>query len=143
MSPVSASRKGGTTYRYYVSHVAQRGRLHEAGVHKRIPAPVIETMVCDAVAPLLANAADSEDWLNVRDLIDCVEIHRHEIVVRLDHAASRALSLAMASSGAGSWSETEMSHSCASRFVSIAVAASPWLGPAAVQRSPANRSIRH
>lgn len=84
MSPVSASRKGGATYRYYVSCVAQRGRPDEAGVHKRVPAPVIETMVREAVAPLLANAADSEDWLNVRDMIDRVEIHRHELVVRLD-----------------------------------------------------------
>ncbi len=41
-------------------------------------------MVREAVAPLLANAADSEDWLKVRDLIDRVEIHRHELVVRLD-----------------------------------------------------------
>ncbi|MFN3838142.1 MAG: recombinase family protein [Brevundimonas sp.] len=84
MSPVSASRKGGATYRYYVSCVAQRGRPDEAGVHKRVPAPVIETMVREAVAPLLANAADSEDWLNVWDMIDRVEIHRHELVVRLD-----------------------------------------------------------
>lgn len=28
--------------------------------------------------------ADREDWLNVRDLIDRVEIYRHELVVRLD-----------------------------------------------------------
>ena len=84
MSPVSASRKSGATYRYYVSCVAQRGRPDEAGVHKRVPAPVIETMVRDAIAPLLANTADSEDWLTVRDLIDRVEIHRHKLVVRLD-----------------------------------------------------------
>ena len=52
-------------------------------MHKRVPAPVIETMVREAIAPLLANVIDGEDWLNVRDLINRVEIHRHE-VVRLD-----------------------------------------------------------
>jgi len=86
MSPVSAPRKGGATYRYYVSGVAQRGRPDEAGVHKRVPAPIIESMVREAVAPLLSSAAEADDWLRVRDLIDRVEIHRHDLVVRLDPA---------------------------------------------------------
>ncbi|WP_312733859.1 recombinase family protein [Brevundimonas sp.] len=89
MSPVSAPRKGGATYRYYVSSVAQRGRPDEAGVHKRVPAPVIESMVREVVAPLLSSAAEADDWLRVRDLVDRVEIHRHELVVRLDPARCR------------------------------------------------------
>ncbi len=89
MSPVSAPRKGGATYRYYVSCMAQRGRAEEAGVHKRVSAPVIESMVREAVAPLLAVSTDSAEWEIVRDLIDRVEVQRHELVVRLDQARCR------------------------------------------------------
>lgn len=85
MSPVSASRKGGATYRYYVSTAVQKGRKSEAGVHPRVPAPVIEEAVLKAVAPLLETKT-SPNWDQVRDVIDRIEVQREGLKIRLDPA---------------------------------------------------------
>ena len=83
MSPVNASRKGGATYRYYVSTAVQKGRKSEAGVHPRVPAPVIEEAALKAVAPLL-EAKTSPSWDQVRDVIDRIEVQREGLNIRLD-----------------------------------------------------------
>src|SRR5690606_5572888 len=85
MSPVNASRKGGATYRYYVSTAVQKGRKSEAGEHPRVPAPVIEEAVLKAVAPLLETKTSSR-WDQVRDVIDRIEVQREGLKVRLDPA---------------------------------------------------------
>ena len=85
MSPVNASRKGGATYRYYVSTAVQKGRKSEAGVHPRVPAPVIEEAVLKAVAPLLETKT-SPSWDQVRDVIDRIEVQREGLQIRLDPA---------------------------------------------------------
>ncbi|WP_312139423.1 recombinase family protein [Brevundimonas sp.] len=83
MSPVNASRKGGATYRYYVSTAVQKGRKSEAGVHPRVPASQIEDAVLKAVAPLLETNQTSS-WDQVRDVIDRIEVQRDVLKIRLD-----------------------------------------------------------
>lgn len=83
MSPVSAPRKGGATYRYYVSTAIQKGKSGAAGVHGRISAPIIEAGVLNAVAPLMP-IEGAGDWSPIRDLIDRIEIGRDAMLIRLD-----------------------------------------------------------
>lgn len=85
MSPVNVTRKGGATYRYYVSTAVQKGRRAEAGVHPRVPAPLLEEAVHQAVAPLL-EAKTSPSWDQVRDVIDRIEVQRDVLKIRLDPA---------------------------------------------------------
>lgn len=91
MSPVSAARKGGPTYRYYVSSAVQRGRPEDAGVHPRVPASVIEAMVRNAVADLLPDTIPAEDWTDLRELLMRVEVHRNDLHIRLDPERCAAL----------------------------------------------------
>lgn len=90
MSPVSARRKGGATYRYYVSSAIQKGQSDRAGVHGRISAPVVEAAVHGALQPLLPSL-DERDWAPVRDLVDRIELGRDELIIRLDPARCDAL----------------------------------------------------
>ena len=61
MSPTHAN-KGGVRYRYYVSRAIAEGRPKEAGDVKRVPAPEIERIVCDALAQHLGpDAMDDAD----------------------------------------------------------------------------------
>ena len=46
MSPTHANKRG-VRYRYYVSHAILQNRKAEAGSIARVPAPEIETLVCD------------------------------------------------------------------------------------------------
>lgn len=83
MSPVSAPRRGGATYRYYVSTALQRGKPDTAGVHGRIPAPAIEDAIQKAIGPLLP-VDQSASWTTIRDVIERIDLMRDEAVVRLD-----------------------------------------------------------
>jgi site-specific DNA recombinase len=47
MSPTHANKRG-VRYRYYVSHAILQNRKAEAGSIARVPAPEIETLVCDS-----------------------------------------------------------------------------------------------
>jgi site-specific DNA recombinase len=53
MSPTHANKKG-VRYRYYVSHALLQNRKAEAGSIARVPAPKVESLVCDGVRPHLA-----------------------------------------------------------------------------------------
>ena len=89
MSPVNAGRKGGATYRYYVSSAIQRGKSGKAGVYGRAPALVIEQAVRDAIVQVAPGASDN-DWDTARDLIDRIELHASELVIRLDPSRAEA-----------------------------------------------------
>jgi site-specific DNA recombinase len=48
MSPTHANKRG-VRYRYYVSHAILQNRKAEAGSIARVPAPEIETLVCEGI----------------------------------------------------------------------------------------------
>ena len=83
MSPVSSPRKGGATYRYYVSTALQKGSPRKAGLHPRISAPVIESAVETALKPLFPGVV-IPDWAIMRDVIARIEILREEALITLD-----------------------------------------------------------
>lgn len=85
MSPVSAPRKGGAIYRYYVSTAVQKGKVREAGVHPRLSAPIIEGAVAAAMQSLFPGLVET-DWNLFRDVIARIEIQRDAVVVQLDAA---------------------------------------------------------
>jgi site-specific DNA recombinase len=53
MSPTHAN-KHGARYRYYVSHALLQNRKNEAGSVARVPAPEVESLVCDGLRRHLA-----------------------------------------------------------------------------------------
>ncbi len=57
MSPTHANKRG-VRYRYYVSHAILQNRKAEAGNIARVPAPEVETLVCDSVRRHLAAMGD-------------------------------------------------------------------------------------
>ena len=59
MSPTHANKRG-VRYRYYVSHAILQNRKAEADSIARVPAPEIETLVCDSVRRYLAAMGDGE-----------------------------------------------------------------------------------
>ncbi len=59
MSPTHANKRG-VRYRYYVSHALLQNQRAEAGSIARIPAPEIETLVCDGVRRHLAAMGGTE-----------------------------------------------------------------------------------
>jgi site-specific DNA recombinase len=59
MSPTHANKRG-VRCRYYVSHAILQNRKTEAGSVARVPAPEIETLVCDGVRRHLAAMGGTE-----------------------------------------------------------------------------------
>src|SRR5246127_4291417 len=59
MSPTHANKKG-VRYRYYVSHALSQNRKTEAGSIARVPAPEVESLVCDGVRRQLAAVGRTE-----------------------------------------------------------------------------------
>ena len=96
MSPVSVARKGGATYRYYVSTVLQKGVRNQAGVRPRITAPMTEEAVAGAVTGLMGSGPPAEgvDWTSLRTWIERVEVLREEVVVHLAEAQLQSLEIA-------------------------------------------------
>ncbi|MGB6325737.1 MAG: recombinase family protein [Methylocella sp.] len=80
MSPTHADKRG-VRYRYYVSHAILQNRKAEAGSIARVPAPEIETLVCDSIRGHLAamDAAEPQTVLADRDLI---ERHVARVIVK-------------------------------------------------------------
>ena len=80
MSPTHANKRG-VRYRYYVSHAILQNRKAEAGNIARVPAPEIETLVCDSVRRHLAamDAADHQTALADREL---VQRHVARVIVK-------------------------------------------------------------
>jgi site-specific DNA recombinase len=70
MSPTHANKRG-ARYRYYVSHALLQNRRAEAGSIARLPAPEIESLVCDSVRRHLASmdAAEPQTALADRELV--------------------------------------------------------------------------
>ena len=79
MSP--HANKRGVRYRYYVSHAILQNRKAEAGSIARVPAPEIETLVCDGVRRHLAamDAAEPQTALADREL---VQRHVARVIVK-------------------------------------------------------------
>jgi site-specific DNA recombinase len=71
MSPTHANKKG-VRYRYYVSHALLQNRKTEAGSIARVPAPEVESLVCDGVRRQLAAMGRPElaNSLTDRELIE-------------------------------------------------------------------------
>ena len=80
MSPTHANKRG-VRYRYYVSHAILQNRKAEAGSIARVPAPEIETLVCDSVRRHLAamDAAEPQTALADREL---VQRHVARVIVK-------------------------------------------------------------
>jgi site-specific DNA recombinase len=71
MSPTHANKKG-VRYRYYVSHALLQNRKPEAGSIARVPAPEVESLLCDGVRRQLAAMGRTElaNSLTDRKLIE-------------------------------------------------------------------------
>jgi site-specific DNA recombinase len=71
MSPTHANKKG-VRYRYYVSQVLLQNRKGESGSIARVPAPEVESLVCDGVRKQIAamDRTDSATALADRELIE-------------------------------------------------------------------------
>jgi len=71
MSPTHANKKG-VRYRYYVSQALLQNRKAEAGSIARVPAPEVESLVCDGVRRQLAAMGETEpsNSLTDRELIE-------------------------------------------------------------------------
>src|SRR6476661_5266415 len=59
MSPTHANKLG-VRYRYYVSQAILQNRKVEAGSIARVPAPEVETLVCEGIRRHLAAKGDGE-----------------------------------------------------------------------------------
>jgi hypothetical protein len=80
MSPTHAN-KFGVRYRYYVSQAILQNRRAEAGSIARVPAPEIETLVCDGVRRHLAAMGDGEPAPVTADR-DLIERHVTRVIVK-------------------------------------------------------------
>jgi hypothetical protein len=80
MSPTH-SNKFGVRYRYYVSHAILQNRKAEAGSIARVPAPEIETLVCEGIRTHLAAMGDGEPAPATADR-DLIERHVARVIVK-------------------------------------------------------------
>jgi site-specific DNA recombinase len=80
MSPTHANKRG-VRYRYYVSHAILQNRKAEAGNIARVPAPEIETVVCEGISTHLAAMGDGEPAPATSDR-DLIERHVARVIVK-------------------------------------------------------------
>jgi hypothetical protein len=80
MSPTHANKRG-VRYRYYVSHAILQNRKTEAGSVARIPAPEIETLVCDGVRRHLAAMGGTEVATTLAEG-ELIERHVARVIVK-------------------------------------------------------------
>jgi site-specific DNA recombinase len=80
MSPTH-SNKCGVRYRYYVSHAILQNQRVEAGSVARVPAPEIETLVCEGIRRHLAAMGDGEPATATADR-DLIERHVARVIVK-------------------------------------------------------------
>jgi len=85
MSPTTA-RKGAHKYGYYASQSCLRGAREQAPELARVSAAAIETLVVDAVAPLLpaGRRASNDTSARVRAAINRVEAHADHVEIVLN-----------------------------------------------------------
>jgi site-specific DNA recombinase len=79
MSPTHANKKG-VRYRYYVSHALLQNRKAEAGSIARVPAPEVESLVCDGVRKQLAAMDRTEPAAALADR-ELIERHVWRVIV--------------------------------------------------------------
>ena len=89
MSPTHANKRG-ARYRYYVSHAILQNRRVEAGNIARVPAPEIETLVCEGIRRHLAAMMV---W-TAPDGIDCARMRSLQISDNGDRPWNRLVELA-------------------------------------------------
>ena len=80
MSPTHANKRG-VRYRYYVSHAILQNRKAEAGSIARVPAPEIETLVCEGIRRHLAAMGGGEPAPATADR-DLIERHVARVIVK-------------------------------------------------------------
>ena len=85
MSPVSARRKGGATYRYYVSQPLQTGQSVERRTLQRTPAGPIEELVNDRLRRIgvAKNGDGGIDWTSIRAALIRVEVKASTVTLQL------------------------------------------------------------
>jgi site-specific DNA recombinase len=84
MSPVSARRAGGVTYRYYVSHQLQTGTRADRKILQRVPAGPLEDIVVDRLRRIgwLPDAGDQRNWSDVRARLTRIDLDTLAVVIR-------------------------------------------------------------
>jgi hypothetical protein len=80
MSPTH-SNKLGVRNRYYVSQAILQNRKAEAGSVARVPAPEIETLVCEGIRRHLGSMGDGEPTTATADR-DLIEHHVARVIVK-------------------------------------------------------------
>jgi site-specific DNA recombinase len=79
MSPTHANKKG-VRYRYYVSQALLQNRQAEAGSIARVPAPEVESLVCDSVRRHFAAMGRAEPATALADR-ELIERHVERMIV--------------------------------------------------------------
>ena len=79
MSPTHANKQG-ARYRYYVSHAMLQNRKGEAGNIARVPAPEIESLVCEGMRRHLAAMGEAGPATGSADR-DLIERHVARVIV--------------------------------------------------------------
>lgn len=84
MSPVSAAKRGGATYRYYVSSPALNGEAHKAGTPSRVSASLVEKLLAERLMALAGQRlTDVADFI---PLVTGVTVWGDGLRVRLSSA---------------------------------------------------------
>jgi site-specific DNA recombinase len=81
MSPTHTNKKG-VRYRYYVSQALLQNRKTEAGSIARVPAPEVESLVCDGIRRQLAAMGRTEPANSLPDR-ELIERHAARVIQRL------------------------------------------------------------
>ena len=79
MSPTHTNKQG-ARYRYYVSHALLQNRKAEAGSIARVPAPEIESLMCNGVRRHLGSMAEAGPPTALADR-DLIERHVARVIV--------------------------------------------------------------
>lgn len=82
MGPTHA-RKDGIKYRYYVSLVLLQGQPERAGTVSRVPAPEVESLVCQKVRSHLKLSTDSSDRVLIGAHVNRVDVRANRLIVTL------------------------------------------------------------
>src|SRR5262249_11918960 len=80
MSPTHANKKG-VRYRYYVSQALLQNRKAEAGSIGRVPAPEVESLVCDGIRKELAAMGRMEPANSLTDR-ELIERHVARVIIK-------------------------------------------------------------
>jgi len=90
MSGVRTSRKGGAQYRYYVSSAVQTGKPLLAGLCKRAPASLLETLLKDRLSRLALLQPVEVEPLMLGRVVERITLGPAEMVILLKEGALTA-----------------------------------------------------